>query len=76
MLYHETLWTIALWAPLSMGFSSQEYCGLLFPPLGNLSDPGIKPTCPVSPALQMDSLPLSHWGSPFIRTGLPLWLGR
>ena len=28
-----------------------------------LSDPGIEPTFPVSPALQADSLPLSHLGS-------------
>ena len=39
----EILWTMALQAPLSMGISRQEYCGLLFPPLGNLLDPGIKP---------------------------------
>ena len=29
----------------------------------DLPNPGIKPTSPVSPALQVDSLPLSHWGS-------------
>ena len=29
----ETPWTVACWAPLSMGFSRQEYwSGLLFPP--------------------------------------------
>ena len=44
-----------------MGFSRQEYwSGLLFPPPGDLPDPGIEPTSPGSPALQMDSLPLSH----------------
>jgi len=46
-----TLWdpTISHQAPLSMGFSRQEYwSGLPFPPPGNLPDPGIKP---VSPAL-------------------------
>ena len=31
---------------------------------GDLHDPGFKPTSPVSPALQADSWPLSHWGSP------------
>ena len=36
---------------------------LLFPSLGDLPDPGIKPTSPVSPALQANSLPLSHQGS-------------
>ena len=38
-------------APLSMGFSRQEYwSGLPCPPLGDLPNPGIKPTsltCPV-----------------------------
>ena len=41
-------------APLSMGFSRQEYwTGLPFPSLGNLPDPGIEPG---SPELQADSL--------------------
>ena len=30
---------------------------------GNLPNPGVKPLSPESPALQMDSLLLSHWGS-------------
>ena len=35
-----------------MGFSRQEYrSGLPFPSLGDLPNPGIKPTSPVSPAL-------------------------
>ena len=52
---------------LPMGFSRQEYgSGLQFPPPSNLPDPGIKPTSPVSPALQADSLPLSHQGNPCI----------
>ena len=45
-------------APLSMGFSRQEHwSGLPFPPPGDLPDPRIEP------ALQADSLPLSHQGS-------------
>ena len=41
-----------------MGFPSQEYwSGLPFPSLRDIPDPGIEPT---SPALQADSLPLSH----------------
>jgi len=28
---------------------------------GDFLDPGIKSASPVSPALQADSLPLSHW---------------
>ena len=56
-----TLWTLAYQAPLSMGFSRQEYwSGLPLPPQGDLSHPGTKFTSPESPALQADSLPLSH----------------
>ena len=45
---------IAHQAPLSMGFSRQEYwSGLPFPPPGDLPDPGIEPR---SPALQADAL--------------------
>ena len=48
-------------ASLSMGLSRQEYWnGLPFPPPGDLPDPGVKSTSSVSPALQADSLPLSH----------------
>ena len=47
-----TLWTVARQAPLSMGFSRQEYwSGLPFPPPGDLPDPGIKPESLMSPAL-------------------------
>ena len=53
-----TLWTVALQTPLFMGFPRQEYwSGLPFPPPRHLPDPGIEPASPVSPALQMDSLP-------------------
>ena len=38
-----TLWTVACQAPLSMGFSRQEYwSGLPCPPPGDLPNPGIK----------------------------------
>ena len=58
-------WTAARQAPLSMEFSRQEYWnGLPFPPPGDLPDPGIELTSPASPALAVDSLPLSHLGSP------------
>ena len=47
-----TLWTVANQAPLSMGFSRQEYwSGLPCPLPGNLPSPGIKPTSLISPAL-------------------------
>ena len=53
------LWIVALQAPLSMGFSRQQYwSGLPCLPPGDIPDPGIEPA---SPALQVDSLPLSHW---------------
>ena len=56
--------TIAFQVPLFMGYPRQEYwSGLPFPPPGDLPDPGIKPISPVSP-WWMDSLPLSHLGSP------------
>ena len=56
-----TLCSVAGQAPLSMGFPRQEYwSGLPCPPPGDLPNPGIKH---VSPALQADSLPLSHPGS-------------
>ena len=58
------LWTVAHWAPLSMGFSRQEYwSGLLFPSPGNPSDPGIEPVSFEAPVLQADSLALSYQGS-------------
>ena len=48
-------WTVACQAPLSMGFSRQEYwSGLPFPSPGDLPDPGTEPR---SPALQADDLP-------------------
>ena len=39
-----TIWTAAHQAPVSMGFSWQEYwSGLLCPSPGNLPNPGIEP---------------------------------
>ena len=47
-----TLWTVAHQAPLSMGFSRQEYWNRLsFPSPGDLTNPGIKPESLRSPAL-------------------------
>ena len=49
-----TPWTVARQAPLSMGFSRQEYWSELpFPSPGDLLDPGIEPR---SPALEADTL--------------------
>ena len=51
-----TQWTIALQAPLSMGFSRQKYwSGMPCPPQGDLPHPGIEPGFP---ELQADFLPL------------------
>ena len=65
-----TLWTVACQAPLSMGFSRQEYwSGLTFPPPGLLPNEGIKPE---SPALQADSLLSEPPGKLCYITPLPL----
>ena len=61
-------WTVTYQAPLSMGFSRQEYwSGLSFPSPGDLPDPGIEPG---SPTLQADSLPTDPpgHGTSFIYT--------
>ena len=55
-------WTVARQAPLSMGFSRQEYwSGLPCPSPEDLTDPGIERT---SPLFQGHSLPLQCVGSP------------
>ena len=65
-VFFVTPWTVAHQAPLSMGFSRQEYwSGLPCPSPGDLPNQGIKPG---SPALQVDSLLLSHWGNYVIYT--------
>ena len=47
-----TPWTVSCQAPLSMGFSRQEYWSKLpFPPPGDLPDPGTEPMSLMSPAL-------------------------
>ena len=57
-----TPWTVACQAPLSMGFSRQEYwSGLPFPSPEDLPNPGIKPG---SPALQADALSSEPPGKP------------
>ena len=70
MLSHVSLcatpWTITHQAPLSMGFSRQEYWSQVpFPSLGDLPNLGMEPESPASPALLVDTSLLSHWGSPF-----------
>ena len=59
-----TPWTVAHQAPPSVGFPRQEYwSGLPCSPPGDLPNLGIDHA---SPALQADSLPLSHLGSPVV----------
>ena len=59
----ETPMDHALQAPLSTGFSRQEYwSGLPYPPPGDLPDPGIELMSPASPELQAYSLPVELLG--------------
>ena len=52
-------------ALLSLEFPRQEYwSGFPFPPPGDLSDPGVEPVSPVSPALQAGFLPAEPSGNP------------
>ena len=58
-----TPWTVALQAPVSMGFSRQEYwSGLPFPPPGDLPNPGSEPTSLTSPALASRFFTTSNTG--------------
>ena len=51
--------------PLSVRLSWQEYRSRSpFPSPGDLPEPGIEPTSPAAPALQVESSPLSHQGRP------------
>ena len=60
----ETLWTVASDSFVHGIFPRKEWWTVLpFPSPGDLPDPGIEPISPVSPALQVDSLSLSHQGS-------------
>ena len=64
-----TLWTVAYQAPLSMGFSREEFwSGLPCPPSCDLPDSGLEPTSPAAPVLQVGFLLKSHWGSPLVFT--------
>ena len=66
-------WTIARKPLLSVGFSRQEYwSGLPFPSPGDLPYSGIKP---VSPTLQVDSLPSEPPGKPsYHRISFTKWV--
>ena len=55
------LWTVG--SPVHGILQRRLWSRLPCPPPGDLPHPGIEPMSPGSPALQSDSLPLSHWGS-------------
>ena len=58
------LMDVAHRAPLSMKLSRQKYWGMLpFATWGDLPDLGIESASPLSPALQVDTLPTNHQGS-------------
>ena len=70
-----TPWTVTYQAPLSMGFSRQEYwSGLPFPSPGNLSNPGIElmSSCIVGRRFYC----LRHQGSQYICTYWLLAIGK
>ena len=73
-----TPWTVALQAPLSMGFPRQEYwSGLLCPPPGDLPDPGLKPTSLMSPALAgRFSTTCATWEPPLMVNTYSLYLEK
>ena len=56
-----TPWTVACKAPLSVGFSRQDWSGFPFLSPGDLHRPGIKPT---SPALAGEFLTTEPLGKP------------
>ena len=63
-----TSWTIAHSVPLPLGFPRQEYWSRLPSlPAGDLSNSGTETVFLLSPALALDSLPLSHLGKPHNR---------
>ena len=61
------LWNLAYQTPLSLGLSRQEYWSWLpFPLPGDLPNPWIKPTSPVSPALVGRFFTTETLGKPYI----------
>ena len=73
----ETLWTSAHQAPLSMGFSRQEYWSRLpCPSPGDLPDPGIKPASFMSLALSGGFFTINTtWEALVIQGSINLILG-
>ena len=69
-----TQWTVAPQAPLSMGFSRQEYwSGLLCPFPEDLPDPEIEPMAFTSPALASGFFTTSAtWEAPVVMKGIQI----
>ena len=78
--FFATLWTVALQAALSMGFSRQEYwSGLPCPPPGDLPDPGIEPMSLVYPSLTdmfyIPGINSTTWEAPWFRgVSVNIWI--
>ena len=68
-----TPWTVAHQAPLSMGFSRQEYwSGVPCPLPGDFRDPGVESRSPKSLTWQAGSLPVEPLGKPYKPVGSAL----
>ena len=68
-----TLWTVAHQAPLSMGFSRQEYQEWVAIPFSReSSDTGIERMSPASPVLLEDSLTTEPVGKPRTKVSSPI----
>ena len=90
VLLYVTPWIVALQAPLSMGFSRQQYwSGSPFPPPGHLPDPGIlhwqvcslplaPPGKPIKPigSLKFTQLNFCYFANIRDKRGIVLWLRR
>ena len=68
-----TPWTVAHRAPLSMGFSRQEYwSGLPYPSPGDLPGPGIEPVSPAMVGGFFTTVPKFHYILESNRTSQPI----
>ena len=66
----ETRWTVTHQAPLSLGFSRQEYwSGLLFPSPGDLPDPGLLHCRQILYRLSYLGSPCTLWQIVFFKNG-------
>ena len=74
VLLFVTLWPVAHQAPLSLGFSWQEYLRELpFPSSGNLPDSGVKPMSLMTPALAGGLFTISATWEACVVPASPSW---